>query len=117
MTTRVTYDFLDFIGDIGGVLEFILFSFQIVAKLFSSLRFKSLITNRLSQISYTSRRAILSKKEVDRTDDGFITENRLVRSTNGNITVDVPYWLDCEQLRVYLCRCFCRSKSESFDRY
>ena len=48
---RTTYDLLDMAGDIGGVLEILLFIFKTLSHKFSALRLKAIITNRIFILS------------------------------------------------------------------
>ena len=54
-TERETYSFFDFVGDIGGLTEFLLMFFGYLAKPFSSMRIKALLTNRLHHVSQQTR--------------------------------------------------------------
>lgn len=44
---RATYDLLDLIGDVGGVLEFCVVLFKLICMPFALIRLRALITNRI----------------------------------------------------------------------
>lgn len=50
-TERETYSFLAFVGDIGGLNEFLMIFFGLMASPFASTRMKALLTNRLHHVS------------------------------------------------------------------
>ena len=50
-TERTTYDLLDMISDIGGVIEFCYIVFNLFAVQFSKVRLKALLTSRLFQLT------------------------------------------------------------------
>ena len=50
-TERTTYDVLDMISDIGGLLEICKVVFGVIAVKFSQVRLKALLTNRLFELS------------------------------------------------------------------
>ena len=52
---RSTYDLLDLIGDVGGMLEFFLFTFKMLALPFQVFRLYALIANRIFILPYTFR--------------------------------------------------------------
>jgi len=64
---RVTYDSLDLIGDIGGVLGFLIFVLKASTTPFSVFRLYALIANRIFILPQTSRKKILDK--IDLTDE------------------------------------------------
>ena len=50
-TDRTTYDFLNFFGDIGGVLEVFTALFGLIAGHFATLKIKAIVTNRFVHLS------------------------------------------------------------------
>ena len=50
-TDRTSYDFLNMMGDVGGVLEILLIIFNLIANSFSILRIKAIVTSRLFRLS------------------------------------------------------------------
>jgi hypothetical protein len=66
MIDRTTYDFLDMIGDCGGVLEVFLILFSMLAHPVSLKQLKAHITSRMFVLSSHIRNSILDK--VDLTD-------------------------------------------------
>ena len=50
-TDRISYDILNGMGDVGGVLEILLLLFNMIAYSFSIIRIKAIITNRAFRIS------------------------------------------------------------------
>ncbi len=50
-TERETYGFLDFVGDIGGLIDFLIISFGFLAHPFASMRMKALLSNRLFHVT------------------------------------------------------------------
>jgi hypothetical protein len=50
-TERNTYSFFAFVGDIGGLTEFLLGFFGYLAKPFAMMRMKALLTNRLHHVT------------------------------------------------------------------
>ena len=50
-TDRTSYDVLNMMGDVGGVLEILLILFNLIAHSFSILRIKAIVTNRLFRLS------------------------------------------------------------------
>ena len=50
-TDRISYDILNGMGDVGGVLEILLLLFNMMAYSFSIIRIKAIITNRAFRIS------------------------------------------------------------------
>ena len=46
-TDRTSYDVLNMMGDVGGVLEILLAVFKMIASPFAVLRIKAIVTNRL----------------------------------------------------------------------
>ena len=50
-TERETYSFFAYVGDIGGLTEFLLMFFGYLAKPFSQMRIKALLTNRLYHVT------------------------------------------------------------------
>ena len=60
-TDRTSYDVLNMMGDVGGVLEILLAVFKMIASPFAVLRIKAIVTNRLFQLSADNRQSILGK--------------------------------------------------------
>ena len=50
-TDRTSYDFLNMMGDIGGVLEILLLVCHMIAGSFAVLRIKAIVSNRLFRLS------------------------------------------------------------------
>ena len=54
-TDRATYDLLDMLGDVGGVMEILTTGFGLLASPFAILRIKAILTNRLFHLSSRNR--------------------------------------------------------------
>jgi len=50
-TDRTSYDFLNLMGDVGGVLEILRLACNMIAFSFSVLKIKAIVTNRLFRLS------------------------------------------------------------------
>ena len=62
-TDRSTYDILDLIRDIGGILEILSVIIYFLAGNFSKLRLKALLSNRLYQLNTDIREYITKNKD------------------------------------------------------
>jgi hypothetical protein len=60
-TDRTTYDLLDWMGDIGGVLETLLLAFRAIAFYFSFIKIKALVSNRLFRLSAKNKISIFGQ--------------------------------------------------------
>ena len=54
-TDRTSYDVLNMMGDVGGVLGFLFTVFSFMASPFADLRIKAILTNRLFHMSPDNR--------------------------------------------------------------
>ena len=54
-TDRTSYDFLNLMGDLGGVGEFLVIVFKLCAAPFAIIRIKAIVTNRLFHLSAANR--------------------------------------------------------------
>lgn len=50
-TDRTSYDLLNMMGDVGGVLEVLVILFQLIASPFAIIRIKAILANRLFNIT------------------------------------------------------------------
>jgi len=60
-TDRTAYDLLNWMGDIGGVLETLLLAFHAIIYYFSIIRIKALISNRLFRLSAENVKSIFGQ--------------------------------------------------------
>ena len=51
---RETYDFLSYLGDVGGLNEMLRLFFSLIATPFGAMRLSALLTNRLYHLVLTS---------------------------------------------------------------
>lgn len=52
---RTTYDFLNMMGDIGGIIQILIVIFGFIASPFAALKIKAILTNRLFHLSAENR--------------------------------------------------------------
>jgi len=67
------------------------------------MRMSALMTNRLYHVSQDSTEIIEGIQKA-----GGGNTNKLSERPNGDLEVDIPYWLDWELLRYKACCCFRR---------
>ena len=92
---RQTIGILDLIGDVGGLIEFLVIVLGVLAYKFSEARLNGLITNRIYHITPNSEivKSVLQKPN----------SKTLITRPNGEIEVGVPVWLDWRLLRQMIC--------------
>ena len=115
MTDRTTYDFLDMIGDCGGVLEISLVFFSMLTAPVALKQLKAHITNRMFTLSSNLRTSILGN--IDLTDKKVRKEHMLLETKNGDYYVDVPPLLDLHYLRYMLFYSCCPERTKRFEGY
>ena len=58
-TERRSYDLLDMVAETGGMIEFFVIFFSLMAHKFSNLRLKALLTNRIYWVDQSTKETIL----------------------------------------------------------
>jgi len=113
-TDRSTLSLLDYLGDLGGLAEFLkLFAGFFLFRL-SSLRLNAIMVNRLYHFSVGGKSNKLAHRIKKK---GGHKSNKLFRKTNDDLVVDVPMWLDWEQALYYICCCFRNKCNRAFKEY
>jgi hypothetical protein len=113
---RQTYDLFDMASDIGGVLEILQIIFGTFTMYFSGLRLKAFLTNRLFVLGQSERNANMRNSMLIPTKD--LKKNNLLKNTDGTIRVDVPFFLDLQDLVFFLLPpCCCRKQKMRFAEY
>ena len=86
---RSTYSFLDYIGDVGGLTEFLYIFVGLYALKFSKLQMKAELTSSLNVITSKELKQI-SERILDHSTD------KITKQENGNFILKVPQFLDWE---------------------
>jgi hypothetical protein len=60
-TDRTSYDMLNMMGDVGGVLEILLVMGRLLSTSFASYKIKAILTNRLFHLSYENRKSFFGQ--------------------------------------------------------
>jgi len=60
-TNRTSYDVLNMLGDVGGVLGILLTMFRLISSPFAMFRLKAILTSRLFNLSAENRKSIFGK--------------------------------------------------------
>lgn len=103
MTEREVYGVLDFIGDVGGLLEFMYIVIGLMAFKFSRLKVAALLTSNLSIISTKEKKKVANEIYLK-------SPEKLLKKDNGDFILQVPKYLDWEQLWSFCC-CFIRNQT------
>jgi len=64
ITDRTAYDCLDWMGDIGGVLEILMIICNAIACSFSILKIKAIVSNRLFRLSTENKQSIFGQVQL-----------------------------------------------------
>jgi len=91
VTNRETYEFLAYLGDIGGLIDILKLFLAYIAYVFNQNRLNTLLTNRLFHLSKAENE---SEEALN-----ILTDNKKdhVKET-GQYNLEVPYFLDLELL-------------------
>ena len=111
-TDRTAYEFLHWMGDIGGVLEILLVAFNALACSFSIIRIKALVSNRMLRLSAENQQSKLGQVDLS---EKQLNDHYLKKSATGEILIDVPPNLILKYIK-HICCCLCHKKS-NFAKY
>ena len=111
-TDRTSYDGLNLMGDVGGVLEIIVIVFHMMSMSFSILRIKAIVTSRMFRLSAENTKAIFGQANLS---EKQVTNHYLKKSSTGEITIGVPHYLIWEYIKHLCCR-LCL-KNRNFTEY
>ena len=102
---RQTYDLLDYLGDIGGLIEIIYYSTRALIMPFAAMRIKALLVNRLYHLSVSTKQVATDLKKLHLSG----LHNMKVHSNGGGFhQLAVPGFLDWQYLRYKCCKAICR---------
>jgi len=108
-TDRTSYDVLNMVSDVGGVLEILTVLFKLIASWFASLRIKAFITSQLIHMSTESKEKVFGGTKPS---DQQLKDHNLYKSGSGEVRLAVPKNLIAEYV-IYLCSC----KRTKFSTY
>jgi hypothetical protein len=106
---RETLDVIDFLSDMGGLIESFKFIFGFLAFPFSAARMNALLANRLYHVSTTADKLT---KDIMGHSDG--NSNKLNTRPNGDVEIGVPFFLDWELLWHKVCCCLRKKTFKSY---
>jgi len=112
-TDRASYDFLNWMGDVGGSLEILLLACNMIAYSFSIIRIKAIITNRLFRLSAANQQSILRQVDLS---EKQLNDYNLKKTATGEILIDVPKNMTPIYIKHLCCSYLCRRKSQ-FAKY
>ena len=111
-TDRTAYDFLNWMGDIGGVLEILLLACNAIAFPFSIIRIKTLISNRMFHLSAANQQSLFGRVDLS---EKQLNDHNLNKSKTGEILIGIPSYMTLKYIK-HLCCCLRRKKS-NFAKY
>ena len=111
-TDRTAYDFLNWMGDVGGVLEILRLACNVIAYSFAIIRIKALVSNRMFRLSADNQQSIFGQVELS---EKQLNDHNLNKSATGEILIGTPRNLTCEYIK-HLCCCLC-PKKRNFAKY
>jgi hypothetical protein len=111
-TDRTAYDFLNWMGDIGGVLEILLLACNAIAFPFSIIRIKTLISNRVFHLSAATQQSLFGQVDLS---EKQLNDHNLNKSKTGEIFIGIPSYLTLGYIK-HLCCCL-RHKKSNFAKY
>ena len=111
-TDRTAYDCLNWMGDIGGVLEILLIACSSFASSFAVLRIKALVSSRMFRLSAENRQSIFGRVDLS---EKQLNDHNLNKSATGEILIGIPRYLTWKYIKHFCC-CQCHKKS-NFAQY
>ena len=111
-TDRTAYDFLNWMGDIGGVLEILLLACNAIALPFSVIRIKALVSNRMFHLSAANQQSLFGRVDLS---EKQLNDHNLNKSKTGEILIGIPSYMTLGYIK-HLCCCLRRKKS-NFAKY
>ena len=63
-TDRTSYDFLNMMGDVGGVISILTITFGFLASPFAILKINAILTNRLFHLSSQNMETLFGEKRL-----------------------------------------------------
>ena len=108
---RTAYDFLNLLGDVGGVLGILSTIFRLISTPFASFRLKAILSSRLFNLSAENRQLIFGEVKLS---DERLKSHNLYESETGEILLDIPPFLSRDYLINYFLLC---NKNAKFAKY
>jgi hypothetical protein len=101
LTQRETYSFLEYLGDVGGLIDMLKICFALFVMSFNSNRVKAILTNRLYHLQLSKR-----GNESNRALNNMGKNSDKVEKRNSDeIEFGVPLFLDWQYL-IFCLSCF-----------